>query len=248
MRVYLQPAFLICVAVLAVAGIAMERLHVEKAPLALKKPFELLDEGALAPYRVISKEEIGNEEVIRELGTTDYVQWLLEDPNLPVDSSVRKCLLFITYYELPDYVPHVPEECYIGTGHQVLASDSVTFRIGGVSSPMEDEDIEGKYVVFSTTDLGDWWGDTKFSVSYVFRVDGLYVNSREDARWLLNKHIFSKYVYFSKVEWKFFGTKFGRTTYPSKEEAISASENLLAVILPVLEREHWPEWPVVKGE
>jgi len=29
---------------------------------------------------------------------------------------------------------------------------------------------------------------------------------------------------------------------PSKEQAVAAGEKLLAVVLPILEREHWPDW------
>ncbi|MHC4084712.1 MAG: hypothetical protein ACYSU3_07240, partial [Planctomycetota bacterium] len=52
--------------------------------------------------------------------------------------------------------------------------------------------------------------------------------------------IFSKYSYFSKVEWKFFNIRFNKLIYPGKEEAIAASQKLLSVILPILEKEHWP--------
>ncbi|MHC4622895.1 MAG: hypothetical protein ACYS4W_03225 [Planctomycetota bacterium] len=248
MSSYLQPAFLICVLVLALAGVAMDRLHVEKVPLPLKKSFDLLDEKSLIPYRVISKKKIDYEEVVRELGTTDYIQWTLEDPDAAADSAVRKCMLFITYYELPDYVPHVPEECYIGAGHRVLASDGVEFGIGSALTRPVGEKIKGKYVVFSQTDSQKWQGETKFAILYLFNVNREYTDSREDARWILNKHSFSKYVYFSKVEWKFYNTKYGQTIYPSREEAVAASEKLLAVVLPVLEKDFWPDRPAKDGK
>jgi hypothetical protein len=52
--------------------------------------------------------------------------------------------------------------------------------------------------------------------------------------------MFGKYSYFSKVEWKFYNIKFGSSTYPDKQEASAASEKLLGVILPILEKDHWP--------
>ncbi|MHC4707732.1 MAG: hypothetical protein ACYS8I_11685 [Planctomycetota bacterium] len=247
-RTYLQPAFLICTAVLALAGIGIDRLHVEKVNFPLKKPLDLLVKEHLAPYEVISRQKIENEEVLRELGTTDYVQCVLEDPDAAADSATRKCSLFITYYELPDYVPHVPEECYMGAGHQVLASEGVTFRIGDISEQPGLMKIDGKYVVFASTDSKKWWGGTKFPILYFFSVNRVYAKNREDARWVLNKHIFSKYVYFCKVEWKFFNTRFGQKIYPTKEEAVRASERLFTVILPILERKYWPDWPVVDSE
>lgn len=203
----------------------------------MKKSLDLLDEKALAPYKVVSKPKISNQEVIDSLGAQDYIQWILEDADAAVDSAVRNCSLFITYYDLPDRIPHVPEECYTGGGHQRLTSDSVTFEINkqGIM-----EKIPGRYLVFASTNSNYWGMDTKFSVLYLFNVNESYANSREDARFALNKNIFSKYSYFSKVEWKFFNIRFGKPIYPGKEEAIAASQKLLSIILPILEKEHWP--------
>lgn len=216
----------------------MEWVHVGKAPFPLKKPLDFLDENGLAPYKVVSKDIIKSNEILKSLGTEDYVQWILEDTDAAVDSAVRKCLLFITYYELPDQVPHVPEECYIGGGFQRLASDSVTFEINkdGVK-----QKTPGRYLVFESTGSNYWANSVKFSVLYLINVNGVYANSREDARWVLNKNIFSKYVYFCKVEWNFLAAS-GAKSYPGKEEAVLASQKLLSVILPVLENEHWPDW------
>ena len=240
MKPYTQPAFLICVALLAIAGAAMERIHVEKEAFPLKRSLDLLDENSLTSYKVISKERIGNEEVIKSLGTDDYIQCVLEDPDVPADSDVRKCFLFITYYRLPDQVPHVPEECYIGSGYQRLASDSVTFKVNQDGS---ERKIPGRYLVFENTSSIYRGMDAKFSVFYLINVKGNisggYRSSREDARWLLNKNIFSEYVYFCKVEWNFL-SRSGVRTYPKKAEAVAASEKLLGVILPILEKEHWP--------
>ena len=241
---YTQPAFLICAVVLAIAGIAMERVHVEKAPFPLRKSLDLLDENGLTPYKVISRERIRNEEVVKSLGTEHYIQWALEDTDAAADSAVRKCSLFITYYKLADKVPHVPEECYIGSGHQRLASDSVTFVVNKEGA---EQKIPGRHLVFEGTSSSYWGTSTKFSVLYLINVNGLYTNSREGARWALNKNIFSKYVYFCKVEWSFLSES-GAKTYPAKEEAVTASEKLLGVILPILEEEHWPDRPVVNGK
>jgi len=210
---------------------------VKKESLPLKKSLDLLNEKALAPYKVVTKTIIQNQEVLESLGTQDYIQWILEDTDTAVDSAVHKCSLFITYYDLPDRVPHVPEECYTGVGHQRLTSDSVKFEINkqGVM-----EKIPARYLVFASTNSNYWGMDTKFSVLYLFNVNESYANSREDARFALNKNIFSKYSYFSKVEWKFFNIRLNKPVYPSKEEAIAASQKLLSVILPILEKEHWP--------
>ncbi|MBN1392062.1 MAG: hypothetical protein JW947_04585 [Sedimentisphaerales bacterium] len=204
----------------------------------MKKSLDFLDEDGLSSYKVISKEKISSEDVIISLGTRNYIQWVLEDLDAPANSAVRYCSLFITYYELPDKVPHVPEECYMGSGFQRLASDSVTLEL-------ETTKISARYLVFISTASGYWQKSVKFPVLYFFRVNKDYVNSREDTRLVLNKNLRSKYSYFSKVELKFFNTGFvkgkrGESVYPGKEEAVTASQKLLNVILPVLEQEHWP--------
>ncbi len=252
MRVYLQPAFLLCVAILAIAGSGMSvavrsfGVYLKKEPLPLRKSLDLLDEKGLPFYEVVSKEEISYEEVIKGLGTESYIQWILQDTREAADSRTRCCSLFVTYYDLPDVVVHVPEECYMGSGYQRLASDSLTLDCQSVADNRKFS-VPARYLVFSDTDSDDWRSSTKFSVLYLFNVNGDYANSREDTRMILNKNIFGKYSYFCKVEWSFFNTKFdvagkphGGKSYPSKEQAVTASQKLLSVILPVLEQEHWP--------
>jgi len=237
-KFYLQPAFLICVAVLATAASVVIE-PVSKEPLPLKKPLDLLDEKGLAPYKVISKDKIDNDDVLRSLGTKYYIQWYLEDSNAATDSAVRRCMLFITYYEVPDRVPHVPEECYTGGGYRRLSSESMTLQVKRDGTNVK---IPVRYLTFGGGRSSQWQSDADFSVLYFFKVNGEYGNNRADARLALNKNILGKYSYFSKVEWKFFNSRFGIAIYPEKSEAVAASQKLLAVILPILEKEYWPDW------
>ena len=236
----MQPAFLICAVVLAVAGAGMSiaiksfGVYLKKKPLPLKKSLDLLDEKALAPYKVIRKDKIGDKEIVESLGTEDYIQWVLEDSDPAAHTAVSSFLLFITYYELPDRVPHVPEECYTGGGYQKLASENVTFEINKAGL----EKIQGRYLVFGKKTLNHWQKSEKFPVLYLFRVNGSYANSREKARIILNKNLFRESSYFCKVELVFNQ----KSVAPSRDEAVAASEKLLGVILPILEREHWPDW------
>ena len=214
-------------------------VYLKKEPLPLKKSLDLFDEEALAPYKVVSKEKIENEEIVKALGTEDYIQWHLQDVGVPADSAVRHCLLLITYYDLPGSVPHVPEECYTGGGNQKLHSDSVVFSIDRAN---RREQLPGRYVVFTGKSSNFWQSDTKFSVLYIFRVNGEYTNSRTDTRIVLGKNLLGRYSYFSKVEMKFFNMRFGVQMHPPKEQAVSASQKLLSVVLPLLEKEYWPDW------
>jgi len=244
-RVFLQPAFLLCTAVLAIAASVMsptiEKLgyYIIKKPLPLKKSLDLLDEKELAPYKVVSKLKIENDDVVQQLGTEDYIQWTLEDPNVEADSPVRMCMLFVTYYELPDRVPHVPDDCYVGAGSERISSENILFNLYKEGKKQE---IPGRCLVFTASTANYWSVGSKFPVLYLFRVNGEYKGNRKDARLTLNKNIRGQYSYFSKVEWKFFNMRYGTMTYPGNKEAIAASEKLLAVILPILEKEHWPTW------
>lgn len=241
MRVYFQPAFLICVAVLAAGEIIKPILGVvipDKEPLPLKKPLAFLEEENLSPYRVISKTEIENKQVVKELGTEDYIQWVLEDTEVSANSAVRNLMLFITYYDLPDKVVHAPEECYMGGGFERLSSDSITFEVNNENGFRKN--IQGEYLVFGSTKSDLWQRQGKFPVMYFFRVNGKYMGSREETRITLNKNIFGKFSYFSKVE-----LAFNQGILPDKEEAIAAEERLLGVILPILEAKYWPDWPVL---
>jgi hypothetical protein len=249
-RVYLQPAFLICVVVLAIAAGATIKLGViKKELLPLKKSFDALNEERSAPYRVVEKLKIENEDILKALGTQDYIEWILEDTESPANSAVKRCMLFVTYYGRPDRVPHVPEECYTGGGFQILAPDtgvrfgcrmgrlapdSVTFEIKKAGF---ERKIDGTYLVFGRVKTDFRQRLEKFPVLYFFNVSGEYVGSRGKARFALNKNLFKKYTYFSKVELVFNQM----LSSPSKEEAVAAGEKLLGVLLPILEEEHWPD-------
>jgi hypothetical protein len=242
-RIYLQPAFLICVLVLGAAGagmsFTMKKLGVvlKKEPLPLKSSLELLDEGGLGPYQVVPpKRKIENAEVLQALGTRDYIQWVLEDAEQDPSSPVKTFLLFITYYPLPDRVPHVPEECWTGGGYQRLGSEDVTLNIAGDAGFQAT--VPAKYLVFGPKSSNLWQSSVRIPNLYFFKVNGDYAGGREDARLALNKNLFGRYSYFSKVELVF---NMGSVP-PTKEEAVAAGKKLLAVVLPILEKKHWPEW------
>lgn len=87
-----------------------------------------------------------------------------------------------------------------------------------------------------------WKMDSKYAVVYFFKANGEYTGNRTITRAVMSKNIFGKYSYLSKVELKFFGYVHGSIIYPNKEEMIPASEKFLSALLPVMERDHWPDW------
>jgi hypothetical protein len=217
-------------------SVATEKLglYLKKEPLPLKQSLDAIDAAKLAPYRVTARQKIENEEIVKSLETEDYIQWVLEDPSRPLRSPTREILVFVTYYRLPDRVPHVPEECYTGGGYQRLNTDAVDFRIDG---PEGTRSVPGRYLRFDKKAGDISLTPQQFPVLYLFRVNGEYAGSRDDARMALNKNIFRKHSYFSKVELVFNQS----LAAPAKEDAVAAGERLLAVLLPILEQDHWPD-------
>ncbi|HEY5138099.1 MAG TPA: hypothetical protein VIJ25_02090, partial [Methylococcales bacterium] len=89
-------------------------------------------------------------------------------------------------------------------------------------------------------------GDSTFSVLYFLKVNGIYAGNRDAARRVMQTNFFSKYSYFSKVEWFFFNDS--GASYPSKEQTTEASQKFLQLLLPVLENDHWPDWEKAQKE
>lgn len=250
LKYYTQPAFLICVVVLASAAIGMSFLKnyfglwLEKEPIPLKKPLDLLDEQRLKPFKLMYKQKIESKEIVKSLGTEDYLQWVLLDAEAPEESNAKLCTLFVTYYEKPDAVPHVPEECYKGGGFEQISSTPVTFEVDlpAVASDVSTASatsrrIPGRYVLFGLKSTGLPRANSKFPVLYFFNVNGRYVNTRTQARIELGKNIRGRYSYFSKVEVVFDQG----SSAPDKQEAIETAEKLLSIVLPILEQEYWPD-------
>jgi len=233
-KIYLQPSFVVCVLVLLLSGVGMSKFNIEQEPWPLDKSLELLDQSGMGPYRVVRKIEIVDKDTLDALGTKDYIQWIIEDTEEPEDSSRRMLMLFITYYPLADRVPHVPEECRIGAGYNLLASKSVEYTL---ETKAIEKTVPGTRLVFQGGSTGHW---EKLSVFYLMNVNGIYKGDRKAARRILYMNMFKKHSYFSKVEWNFM-TGSGRPGYLDEDEGRKAGEKLLAVVLPIFESEHWPK-------
>ena len=258
-KLYLEPAFLICAVILAVSGAAKKTIieitgaKLKKEPIDLQKSLMNINENLLGPYKVIKKSLIENEDVLESLGTKEYIQWKLEDTELDESHPARYCSLFITYYGMADRVPHVPEECYVGSGATQNSRELLTLSIQFPNDSTIGRDAEEsgrkvtkqlgvRHVVFKYSSSNIWQADSKFSRLYLFKVNNDYANSRTGVRKILGRNIVGKYSYFSKVEWGFHGYRLNRIIHPEKKNLVVASEKLLSVLLPILETQHWPVW------
>ncbi len=242
---YLQPSFLLSVAcLLATAGFvsyykAHHGITLIKKALPLKQSLDDFDEKLLEHYKVLKKSKIDNRDVLESLGTEDYLQWFIEDTTADVMSPTRNCSLFITYYTgNPDQVPHVPEACYIGGGSKLVRSSSVALDLGNVKLAEQETTIPATMVAFTQEAAEIWQTAAEVPVIYFFKVNGMYKGHRTAVRIALGDLI-NEYSYFSKVELKFFNA---RRIYPDQQQAIEAAQKLLKVLLPVLEKDYWPDW------
>ena len=263
LKTYFQPSFLLCVAVLAGAGVGKKTIldftgaKLNKLPIPLKKPFDLLDEDALGPYKVISRTKIDNKDVLEELGTDMYIQCVLEDSGAAPTSPTRLCSLFITYYTgNPDRIPHVPEECFVGGGYEEITGerDTLQLKIDRLVATADRDiselpvqsgnsrQLQARYLVFAPKSSVMWGKSAKFARMYFFKVNDSYASNRMETQRVMYKNILGKYSYFSKVEWGFSAGTTGGNVSASKEELVLASEKLFSVLLPILERDHWPDW------
>lgn len=237
---YLQPAFLVCALLLLLACFGKKAVIeytgviLTKIPVQLRNPLDDIDRDKLAPYKVVDETKIENKDILESLGTDDYIQWTLENTDVSESSSTRYCQLFITFYGLPDRVPHVPEECYVGSGNQQLGSKSISIEIDG------QQPIDIKLLVFGAQNTDVLSDGSNFSRMYFFKVNDEFANGRTGVRSALQRNLFGKYSFFSKVEWQFFGYGYGGRISPSEEQIIKSSEKLISKILPILEDQHWP--------
>jgi hypothetical protein len=240
---YAQPAFLLCVVLLAFVAGGMSwvkhyfSLWLEKEPIELRKSLDDLDESKLAPFIVEDKIKIQSNDIIDSLGTKDYLEWVLVDSQAEQNGSVGPLLLFMTYYGKADSVPHVPEECYTGGGYRKVSSVPIEFEITDDNPESSGRSIPGRYVVFKKANTEIWSPRGSFPVLYLFNVNRAYTNTRTEARFILGRNLRSKHSYFSKIE-----MVFNRTDKPpEQEDAIAVCNKLLSVLLPVLEQDHWPD-------
>ena len=171
---------MICAAFLLIAAsskdpiLAWLEIITIKHPIPLQKPLEEMNFEAIAPYRLQSQQRIENHDIVKELGTEDYLQCFLEDTEAGKSSPIRYCSLFITYYTGdPDTVPHVPDECYVGGGNKQITKEVLDLEIRNLieDGQFENETVDLKVsrVVFKRKSTSIWDTGSTFSRLYFLR-------------------------------------------------------------------------------
>ncbi len=211
-----------------------------KAGAYLRKPLRQFDSSKLAPFVLREAGDI-KAAILDALGTHEYIQWTLEDtsppgPNTPPANAPERLIqFFVTYYtDTPGQVPHVPEECYLGGGYSQTKQEIVDVPIPelGMTIPVK----------LLTFEKSAFLGRESRVVMYVFHANGHFAPDRQIVRTLVNNP-HDTHAYFSKVEIGFGSTQ----AAPTPEKALEEGKRFLAKAIPVLVKEHWPDWAVVEG-
>ncbi len=238
-----NPGFLPCLALLVIMAVAYRALVVKggvqlvKLALPLQKRLDDLDHKKLHPYALVHP-YILKQDLLDELGTNDYIQWLLSDKSIQNGAPEQLVNLFVTYYTgKPGQVPHVPDACYLGSGYKAVDQWYENFKIPALG---QDCVIPVQVLEFERSAL--LGGHESKVVIYTFHGNGQFCPGRRELQKVLGNPL-EKYAYFSKLE-----VTFGsQEHYPTKQQAVKAAEKFFQVIVPVLVKEHWPDWEAAHG-
>jgi len=234
-----RPTFVVCTVILLLSALGLEAtvrflgLEFRKRPVPLRQPFRQFDFAQLGPEYQLEETYAISAEGLQELGTDEYLSCTLRDTRRPPTDPLSHVNVLITYYTGdPDQVPHVPDVCYLGGGFQQLGSEKLSLTVPELGSA--GENIPLRQLKFGKQVFG---ARQEATVLYLFCANGQYECDREKLRLILGNP-FARYAYFSKVE----------LSFPSTHDADRAGSlglEALAKLLPVLVRDHWPDWEEV---
>ncbi len=203
---------------------ASGKLYLLKKPAPLIRELDQMSAACAAPYLVRDRQVL-SDELISELGTRQYAQWVLENPESR-GTWQRVASMFITYYTgIQDQVPHVPEECYYQGNSSQSASQDIEFRLP-----------DGRVYSVRRLSFVPPRGGTHVFVYYTFIVNGDMYCDRETVRWRMARET-ERYLYYSKIELCFQSPTDERPP-PAMDEM---AERLLGQIIPVLLKDHIPD-------
>jgi hypothetical protein len=85
----------------------------------------------------------------------------------------------------------------------------------------------------------------ELTVVYTFHANGQFSADREEVR-KTTVNLLSRHAYFSKVEVTF-GSPRCQPRSLGREESLAAAAKLFNVVLPLLVKDHWPDWEAIEG-
>lgn len=162
-------------------------LQLLKKPLPIRKPLVDMNRDAMMPFRVMREDRL-TAEIVENLGTQEYINWLLQEVG-PRDA--KPVHFSVTYYTgVQDQVPHVPEECMFQGGMTQESDTMLTFKL-----PRLGQDVQVRRLSFNTPrQLGQ-----RSYVYYTICVNGEFHGDRQPVR-IKMAHPLESHLYYSKVE------------------------------------------------
>lgn len=200
------------------------KLYLIKKAAPLQKQLDEMSTSQLQPWVLRERVPIP-EEVIEELGTKLYIQWILENPLAEGPPFARSASLFVTYYTgVQDQVPHVPDECYGQSGAGQTGVNDIEFK------RPDGQKYKVRRLGFAMPR-----GRGFSFVYYVFIVNGDLYCDRNDVRlrcgWPTEKHL-----YYSKIE-----ISFRSQDSEAPPEMDRTAERLLNQVISVMLKDHLPD-------
>ena len=221
----------LAVLVLATGAIGMKAaksrglLTVLKKPLPIRKPLRDLDRDSLGSLEVLSVRRLGTD-IVQELGTEEYINWVLADSRLK-KQSLASVYLSVTYYtDVLDQVPHVAEECYFQGAFAPAGDESLVL----MSDRLGQEIPVRRLSFFPPREFVK-----KTYVYYTIRVNEAFYTNRQSVRWRMGSPN-DTHLYYSKVE-----VCFQNVEMKSLDRLDRRAKELLEMVIVELEKSHWPK-------
>jgi len=238
-RLMRQPSFVVCMVILLIGALGLSagakwlKWNFRKEPAPLRKLLSELERDALSPYQFVAERRM-SPEIEKELGTTEYIDWTVEDTSAPSEPT-RYLRLFVSYYTGNlDKVAHVAEICLTANGGKV---DNITdYEVSVPGCGLEDAGNELPLRIIDVEFPQIKQRSQQQTVAYFFSVNGDYCCTRTQVRLKANNWR-DRYAYFSKVEVSLPGPDI-----LSRAEALAAAAKLCRTVTPILWSEHWPDW------
>jgi hypothetical protein len=134
-----------------------------------------------------------------------------------------------------DQTPHTPDQCIRASGYTPTIKENLELEI-----PSLGRKVPVRVLTFEKSAI---MNHEKLSVAYLFVCNGELVCTRDDVRLGMNS-LRHRHAYFAKVE-LMFGSEHARGKLASREETIAGTAQFLDRLLPVLLRDHLPDWDAI---
>lgn len=169
-------------------------LSLVKKRLPVQRPLREMDRSVMDPFVLISSQELPAE-TVEELGTEEYINWILKEPSSSPYKG-RLVNLAVTYYTgVVDQVPHVPEECMVQGAFTQDGDETLQMELPSIGRTIEVRRLQ----FYPPRDLS-----VKTYVYYTFCVNGDFLASRMSVRTRMTKWS-DTHLYYAKIEVSFKG-------------------------------------------